>query len=253
MAKAKPSLLISEWSRAAQIFRRICFDEVPHFGSVLRRCLRGCEPALDLRNNPSGDYSVDFNSRIAEKTKQFAQRQSSNMGQVAQDFNAMLISCACGMLTGNYIFHYNRSPRPAHPPHLGDDALRLCAVVHRKPTDDQIELAIGEGKLLHIAGYEGQMCYTVSTTTLLREPQGCFREIDSNHLTTNLSECFSDIAGATSHIQHPIFRFRGSGRHQARNSFRIRNPRLGCVGRSLYSKRLPYNIIVMRHDPLWST
>jgi hypothetical protein len=213
MVKAKPSLLISEWSCAAQIFRHICFDQVSHFGSVLRRGLRGREPALDLRNNRSSDYSVDLNSRIAEKTKQLAQRQSSNMGGVAQDFDLMLISCACGMLTGNYIFQYNRSPRPTHPPHLGDDPLRLCEVVHGKPTDYQIELAIGERKLLHIAGYEGQMRYAASTTALLREPQGCFREIDSNHLTANLSECFSDIAGSTRHIQHPIFRFRGGGRH----------------------------------------
>src|SRR5437667_1858368 len=106
------------------------------------------------------------------------------MGWVAQALELVLILRSSGILAGNEIFDRDGSIEPANPRHFLQDASWLREMMEGKSTDHDVELALGERKLLGIALLEAHVSQAALLPKLLRFREQSRRKVDPDNLRT---------------------------------------------------------------------
>ena len=114
-------------------------------------------------------------------------------------------------------------------------------------TNHHIELGMFEGKILGVAGAEGYVFEPALLHAFVGDGKHRFGEVEADYFTGLAGESFSDMAGASGHIENALVTLELCSANEPANAFFVGDPGIGGESRGLGCERLTNDVVVLSH------
>ena len=148
--------------------------------------------------------------------------------------------------------HVDEDRHPAgleHPPHLAQGQADIAPVMGGIATEDEIELAVGEGQALRLALFGTDVRHAPFRGALRHHGEHLGGKIVGHHLPCQGGDLEAHVAGAAAQVEDPRFRAPGQGVAQQGEFLALGMHGAAQVGRSLGAELALDNVIVVAHEP----
>src|SRR6266436_8640438 len=149
-----------------------------------------------------GGHALDLQAGVAKELKQLTQRNRADVRRVAQDFPAVVIGRAVGMLAREDVFDKDHAAVTEDASHFAEGLQGILHVMERQAGNDEIELLRFEWEIQRIANAERNVGNAALLSTFARDREHGVGEVKAGYFASRMRKRFGDVARAGGDIEN---------------------------------------------------